>query len=394
MLTPPRRNASPNAGASDRESFNLPSPLARAGLVVSLAALALSACASTPRVSPSQPASPTVETGAPEAFKDLPGWANEDHSQAFDAFRQGCAAARDPLLIEVCARARALGSLSDQQAQKFFETRFQPVAVTGSGVLTAYFAPEYEARRQPDATFAAPALARPNDLVISGTGGRDALQRKPAGGLGPYPERAAIEATLPSAPLAWLKAEDLFFLQIQGSGTVTFPDGERMKLAFAATNGRPFSGIANAMRDRGLLAAGNTSGDAIRQWLADHRGQEAAQIMQLNPRYVFFSLAPDDGRPPVGAAGVPLPPGRAIAVDASQHRLGDLYWIDGEAPILTGAFPTYRRLVTALDVGGAIKGQVRADLYLGQGAAAGAEAGRVRHTLKMYRLVPRPDPGA
>ena len=55
----------------------------------------------------------------------------------------------------------------------------------------------------------------------------------------------------------------------------------------------------------------------------------------------------------------------------------------------SGAFPTYRRLVAALDTGGAIKGQVRADLYLGEGAAAGTEAGRVRHTLRMYRLVPR-----
>jgi membrane-bound lytic murein transglycosylase A len=46
-------------------------------------------------------------------------------------------------------------------------------------------------------------------------------------------------------------------------------------------------------------------------------------------------------------------------------------------------------LVLSLDTGGAIKGDVRADLYLGLGAAAGAEAGRVRHTLRMFRLVPK-----
>ena len=71
------------------------------------------------------------------------------------------------------------------------------------------------------------------------------------------------------------------------------------------------------------------------------------------------------------------------------HAMGELLWIDGEAPLLAGAFPTYRRLTTALDTGGAIKGDVRADLYLGEGAAAGAEAGRVRHTLRLWRLVPR-----
>jgi membrane-bound lytic murein transglycosylase A len=112
--------------------------------------------------------------------------------------------------------------------------------------------------------------------------------------------------------------------------------------------------------------------------------------MRLNPRYAFFRLAPDDGLPPMGAAGIPLPAGRAIAVDLSRHSLGELYWIDGTTPLLAGAFPAYRRLVTALDTGGAIKGDIRADLYLGQGPAAGAEAGRVRHTLRLHRLVPRP----
>jgi membrane-bound lytic murein transglycosylase A len=205
----------------------------------------------------------------------------------------------------------------------------------------------------------------------------------------PYPDRATIEATPETRPLAWMRPEDLFFLQIQGSGILVMPDGRRVRAAFAAHNGRPFVGIATPMRDKGLLPDNNTSGDAIRTWLADHRGPEADAIMQLNPRYVFFQTLPDDGKQAVGAAGIPLPAGRAIAVDASKHALGELYWLDASAPKLTGAFPTYRRLAVALDVGGAIKGDVRADLYTGTGAAAGAEAGRVRHELRLYRLVPR-----
>ena len=78
-----------------------------------------------------------------------------------------------------------------------------------------------------------------------------------------------------------------------------------------------------------------------------------------------------------------------MAVDTAFHTLGEVLWIDASAPTLAGAFPAYRRMVTALDVGGAIKGNVRADLYLGLGAAAGLEAGRVRHTLRMFKLVPR-----
>ncbi len=122
--------------------------------------------------------------------------------------------------------------------------------------------------------------------------------------------------------------------------------------------------------------------------LADHRGPEADAVMDLNRRYVFFQVAPDDGRQPVGTAGLMLTPGRSIAVDVSLHPLGGLYWIDADAPTLRGAATDYRRLAVALDTGGAIKGQVRADLYVGRGKAAGVEAGHIRHALRLYQLVP------
>jgi membrane-bound lytic murein transglycosylase A len=185
-----------------------------------------------------------------------------------------------------------------------------------------------------------------------------------------------------------MKPEDLFFLQIQGSGVLDFPDGRRMRAVYAANNGQPFVGIASPMRTAGLLADNNTSGETIRAWLAEHRGPDADEIMRRNPRYIFFTLQPYDGKEPSGAAGLPLTPGRALAVDPSKHEYGVLYWINGEAPALNGAFPAYRRLAMALDTGSAIKGEVRADLYLGTGEIAGAEAGRVRHRLKLYRLVP------
>jgi len=369
----------------------------RRAALASLAMLTLASCATLAPAPPPRPSpGPTLPLPAPaparpESFSEVPGWGDEDHGAAFAAFRAACGAARDPALGEVCRRARALPLLDAAAARTFFEDNFRPEIVGGEGVLTGYFAPEYAARSRPDAEFSAPVRPRPADLESTGVGGKDAARRVD-GALVPYPDRAAIEASPAERPLAWMRPEELFFLQVQGSGMLSFADGRRLKAIFAATNGRSFVGIANPMRDRGLLAADNTSGDAIRAWLAVHRGAEAQAIMQLNPRYVFFSLAPDDGGQPVGAAGIPLPAGRAVAVDVSRHPLGQLLYIDAEAPILKGAFPAYRRLVMALDVGGAIKGEVRADLYLGQGPQAGAEAGRVRHTLRMHRLVPRPAP--
>lgn len=376
----------------------------RQGFAVAFALLAVAACTTAP-VRPAGPAAPgsgpippVTSTGPSTAvsFNDLAGWPQEDHLGALDAFRQGCGAAKDPALVEVCRKARAERVGNDDDARRFLEANFRPEVLPGQGLLTAYFAPEYEARMSRSAEFSAPMRGKPADLVTldlaqfdPGLSGKKAAGEIEGGQVLPYPDRAVIEATPETRPLAWLRPEDLFFLQIQGSGVLVLPDGRRVRAAFAAHNGRPFVGIATPMRDRGLLADNNTSGDAIRAWLANHRGPEADAIMRLNPRYVFFQTLPDDGRQAVGAAGVPLPPGRAIAVDPARHAMGELFWLDASAPKLAGGFPTYRRLAVALDVGGAIKGEVRADLYTGTGAAAGAEAGRVRHDLRLYRLVPR-----
>ncbi|MDP3175496.1 MAG: MltA domain-containing protein [Phenylobacterium sp.] len=362
-----------------------------------MAALIVAACATQqPGPRPSSPSRPQPTQPAPAPRLDLshlPGWRSEDHAAAFAAFQATCGAAADSAMAEVCRRARARTALDDRQARAFFEENFRAEASAGEGVLTGYFAPEYPARWRPDAEFSAPVRPKPSDLVVSTPSpGRPAVSRKIGSRLEPYPDRAAIEAAPVGRALAWMRPEELFFLQIQGSGVLTMEDGRRMKAGVAATNGLPFVGIANPMRERGLLAGNNTSGDAIRNWLAAHKGPEADAVMRLNPRYVFFTLGPDDGLPPMGSARVPLPAGYSIAVDASQHRMGELFWLDAEAPTLAGAFPAYRRLAMALDTGGAIKGAVRADLYLGQGARAGAEAGRVRHTLRMYKLAPRVGP--
>jgi membrane-bound lytic murein transglycosylase A len=303
----------------------------------------------------------------------LPGWESADHAAALAAFKAGCGVSRSVAAQTLCNRARLMRAGDEREARAFFEANFRVEEIPGKGVLTAYFAPEYEARTRRGGEFTMPVRPVPSDL-------------RPGQA---YAERAAIEQRPSRDALAWMRAEDLFFLQVQGSGTLTFEDGTRRKAVFAAHNSRPFAGIANPMRDRGLLPGDNTSGDAIRQWLADNRGARADEIMRLNPRYVFFRLERDDGIDPAGAAGVPLPAGHAIAVDPEHHAYGDVYWIEGRAPILAGAFPTYERLVVALDTGGAIRGPVRADLYLGKGDAAGREAGRVRHELRMYRLVPR-----
>ena len=356
-----------------------------------LATLAVAACTTVPTAVPtptgpvssapapgptpgSGPSRPTPVGSSPSV---LPGWDAEDHLAAFEAYVRGCGVSRDAATRAVCDRARALSVLrvTPSDARAFLEANFvvSPAETSdgGPGLLTSYFAPEYAARHAPDAEFDAPVLAPPANPRGAG-------------------DRVDIEArAIPNQALAWMRAEDLFFLQIQGSGYLTFEDGSRARAAYAADNGKTFVGIARPMARQGLLPQNGTSGDAIRGWLADHRGPEAQAVMALNPRYIFFRMDPDDGGDPAGAAGVPLTARRSIAVDPSNWRYGDLVWIDADGGNLRGATASYRGLVVALDTGSAIRGPVRADLYMGRGDVAGAEAGTVRHPLRMWRLLPK-----
>lgn len=362
----------PTAGSPPRPAAPAPAPAMTAG-------------AAAPRaiddiLAGLQPA-PTPAGAAP--FADLAGWAQDDHAQAFRAFVASCGAARDPELEAVCRRATAAGDLDEAAARQFLETHFRPESVGDAGLLTAYFTPVYEARLDPEGDFTAPLRPRPADLP-----------RPDARGAVTYADRAEIERRPAPDALAWMRPEDLFFLQIQGSGVLTFPTGPALRAVFDGSNGAPFVGLAAPMRDMGLLADQDTSADAIRGWLVDHRGPQADGLMRLDLRYVFFRLEPDDGVEPAGAAGIRLIPGRTLAVDPSRHPMGEVLWLDATAPALTGAFPVYRRLAMAMDTGGAIRGKARADLYLGRGPDAGRAAGRVRHVLRLYRLAPVDNPGS
>ena len=355
-------------------------------------ALTLAACATAPVPPPTSPVTgPTVPSPTPgpapapasEGLSPatLPGWNDEDHLAAFEAWAVGCTVARDAASRTQCARAMHIKQTSKpvtpSMARAFFESGFTVVAARtadgGPGLLTSYFAPDFAARHGPDAEFDMPVRPRPAGWTRGQV----------------LPVRAEIEAAPAPDALAWMRAEDLFSMQIQGSGYLTFEDGTRARAAYAADNGQPFTGIARPMADQGLLPANGTSGEAIQAWLAAHRGPEARAVMALNPRYIFFAVDPDDGGHPNGAAGIPLTGRRSIAVDPAHWRYGDLVWISADGGNLVGARASYQGLVVALDTGSAIRGPVRADFYMGRGPAAGEEAGAVRHPLRMWRLVPR-----
>jgi membrane-bound lytic murein transglycosylase A len=382
-----------------------------------LVALALSACAAQ---GPAPGTAPLTLT--PVGFDALPGWQQEHQAGALAAFQAGCAGlallAPDQKLggageaarlggqagqwSAVCAAAGAVPPGDDAAARRFFEADFTAYAVGEAGrtdaLFTGYYEPEVRGARGPGEGYDVPLLGRPADLVqldlddfFPDLKGRRTAGRVTAGRLVPYYDRAQIEnGALADQHLGllWLADPvDLFFLQVQGAGRVRLPDGRVVRVGYAAQNGRPYVPIGRLLVERGQLKADEVSEQSIRAWLAAHPA-DAQALMDENPSYVFFrelpGLSPDEGPP--GALGVPLTPERSMAVDRAFLPLGAPVWVDTADP-LDGS--RLQRLVMAQDLGAAIRGPLRGDLFFGWGAAAAARAGRMDQHGRDYLLLPR-----
>lgn len=321
----------------------------------------------------------------------LPGWAEEDAAAALAPFLAGCGelARRDPAgslggageaaarggrpadSATTCAEAAALPAGGERA---FLERRFRLLPPI-PGLLTGYYEPELSGRLAPDAAHPTPLRGLPPDLSS----------------LGLLPDRAAIEAGALAglAPhLAYADPVEAFFLQIQGSGRVLLPEGGLLRLLYAGKNGHPYVAIGRRLIERGAIAREAMSMQAIRAWLAAAPPAEAQALLRENPSYVFFrrdeALRPDQGPP--GTLGVPLTPGRSLAVDPAWIPLGAPVWLVTRDP-LDGS--PIRRLVQAQDTGGAIRGPGRGDLFWGWGAEAAAKAGPMREAAALWVLVPR-----
>ena len=160
-----------------------------------------------------------------------------------------------------------------------------------------------------------------------------------------------------------------------------------MRLAYAGNNGQPYQSVGRWLIDQGELEPGQASWPQIRAWTDAHAAR-VNELLWANPRYVFFreEALPDPTLGPRGAQGVPLTPGRSIAVDPQSVPYGTPVWLVSTDP-LSGQ--PLRRVVLAQDTGSAIKGAVRADYFWGWGPDAATRAGRMKQPLRMWALWPR-----
>ena len=320
----------------------------------------------------------------PVRWAELPGFSDDALHEAWNAWVRSCERPA-PAFQALCGEVRQLSIASSDEQRAWMVARLQPYRIEthdgqAEGLLTAYYEPLLDAAR------------------TSGNGYQVPLYRPPAtlGQRKPWYSRQDID-TLPEAQaqlagraIAWLRDPvDAMVLHIQGSGRlrVQEPGGSvrMVRVAYAGSNDQPYQSVGRWLLDQGLTRDATWPG--IKAWIAANP-QRVNELLWSNPRYVFFKEEPldalDAGFGPRGAQGVPLTPGRSIAVDRQSIPYGTPVWLASSGPQVQ-----LGRLVLAQDTGSAILGAVRADYFTGWGQEAGEIAGRLKQGLRLWALWPR-----
>ena len=331
----------------------------------------------------------------PVSFAEVPGWADDDHLAAFAAF-----GASAQLVGGTIGRtqASASGVSTADQARVFFEAHFWPHRVAHSGprgMLTGYYEPVIAGSLEKTAQFSVPVYRRPADLenvvAESERGAKSAgltHVRRTALGVEPYATRRQID----EGALGGLGLElcfladpvDAFFLQVQGSGVIVLPNDRQMRVTYDGKNGYPYTSAGRVLIDEGLLSADGMTLQVLGDWLRADL-ERARLVLWRNESFVFFRSL--DGDHAVGVLGTPLHEGRSLAVDTAFHQLGLPIYVSapGMNHVSAGGL---NRLMVAHDVGSAIKGPERGDVYFGTGEKALAFAGVTKHAVTFYVLLP------
>jgi membrane-bound lytic murein transglycosylase A len=357
--------------------------------VAALLALFAAGCTGRHEPVPDEPEAPAMLIFEPAAFSQMSGWIVDDHAAALSTFLRSCEAIENkapdaPMggnaamgtagaWQEVCRTAR---NTALWEAQGFFETWFRPWRATnageGMGLFTGYYEPLLRGSWLPDETYHYPLYRMPAAVVVDG------IEQ-------PLPDRAEIDdGALADQGLELLWVDDpiaAFFLHIQGSGRVVLPDGSEVRVGYAGQNGHVYYAIGRELVALEELTREEVSLQSIRAWLHENPDR-TFDIMATNPSYIFFDQV--DGEGPIGAQGVPLTPGRSLAVDRAFYALGVPVWLATKLP----DDQPWRRLMVTQDTGGAIKGPVRGDIFFGGGDWAEWNAGHMKGQGAIWVLLP------
>ncbi len=320
------------------------------------------------------------------SWQTLPGWQDDDVSQAWPAWLKSCDALRrrsgEVNWRQVCEQATRVSNRDSQAIRRYFENNFQAYEIRNSsgsetGLITGYYEPVMNGALTRTSVYNVPLYSYPSAWRKS----------KP----NPGPTRAELidSGMLKGSEIAWVQDPvAAAFMQIQGSGKIRLEDGRVLRLGYAGTNDQPFKSFAQWLLDRKEITRSEATMQGISQW-AKRNPDRVNEMLNANPRFVFFKELPGNVEAdlgPNGALGVPLTSERSIAIDLQAMPLGAPVFLATTKPLSSQPL---QKLVMAQDTGKAIVGGVRADYYWGSGDAAGEMAGRMKQNGKMWVLLPR-----
>jgi len=324
------------------------------------------------------------------SFTQLPNFKDENYENVLKEFINNCQTEKSQKLYgSLCEDTDAI-----RDAKTFFTTSFKPYVIQTKkgkkkGILTGYYEAELQASMTKTAKYKYPIYKTPKDLIVVHLSSiypelkHYRLRGRIKGNkLIPYDTRRESKKKDVNADvICYCDSKiDRFFLEIQGSGKVHFDDNSTIFIGYDNQNGYKYRAIGKALVKRGALELEDVSLQSIKKWLEDNPSR-VDEILNYNKSLVYFQQREQGA---TGALGLELHAKRSIAVDRRYIPLGSMLYMSADVKNRQ-----INRFVFAQDTGGAIKGSVRADLFLGSGDKALDTAGRLNAPLKLWILLPK-----
>jgi len=235
---------------------------------------------------------------------------------------------------------------------------------TKSTFFTGYYTPSIEGRKEPDERFKYAIYKKPKDKILARS----------------TREQIDFDNALTGHNLELFYIEslfDLYLIHVEGGGKIILNDplnSGYQYLSYDGTNNQKWQWISKYMKDQGWIK--DSSIASQKKYIEDHP-KKLREIFSTCPSYIFFKPTPT---PPNGSDQVPLTDRRSLATDrklygfkgllsfVSTRRPSEdisLFQKSKLQPLLDYVY--FSRFYLDQDVGGAIKGKARADLYFGEG---------------------------
>lgn len=324
------------------------------------------------------------------SFNELPDFNDENYAEVLEQFISNCQTPKAQNLYgSLCHDTDKIGD-----AKEFLISSFLPYTLTNKaaekeGLLTGYYEPELKASLTKSKKYQYPLYETPEDLIIVDLSSiypalkSYRLRGKLEGNkLVPYDTRKESKNSKVNANIICYcdSKIDRFFLEIQGSGRVKLDDNSTMFIGYDNQNGHKYRAIGRYLVKINALSLEEVSLQSIKAWL-EKNPTRVDEVLNYNNSLVYFKQRQQSA---TGALGLELTPKRSIAVDRKYVPLGSMLYLNTNIDE-----DKISRIVFAQDTGGAIKGSVRADLFLGAGDEALDIAGKLKSSLKLWILLPK-----